>query len=225
VLRAAFARYDAFVANSEASRAATVAFAAPVPLHPFAVIPNGVDAADPPPPSAPRDRLRVGFIGRNDPAKGFDVFLDALELLGDEPVDAVAVGHGVPELVEQRGLDRVEAHGRCADAWGRLGTVDVLVVPSRSEGSPNVVLEAFVRCVPVISTDAGGAGELAADGRGTVVPSEDPPSLAAAIRRARLDPDRGRGGAERARNYVVRAHAWRRVVAAYDALLREIASD
>ncbi len=59
------------------------------------------------------------------------------------------------------------------------------MLPSRSEGSPYVLLEAMALAVPVVATAVGGVAELLGSGsRGTLVPAGDPAALAALDRRA-----------------------------------------
>jgi glycosyltransferase involved in cell wall biosynthesis len=220
-LRLALARYDRLVSNSVASRDATISFARPMRLSDFEVIPNGVEIPATAQPSSVASRLRVGFIGRDGPDKGLDVCLDALERLGDE-VDPCLIGHGVPEAVALRPGGRAWAVlGRIPDPWERCGDLDVLLVPSRSEGSPNVVVEAFARGVPVIGTLAGGAAELLAEDRGLCVPIGDAAALARAVREVAEDRSGTANRALRARAYVEQRHAWTRVAAQWEALLNE----
>jgi glycosyltransferase involved in cell wall biosynthesis len=62
--------------------------------------------------------------------------------------------------------------------------MDFLVLPSLTEGLPNVVLEAFSFGKPVVATRVGGVPELVTDGvNGIIVPPGDPASLAAGISR------------------------------------------
>jgi glycosyltransferase involved in cell wall biosynthesis len=61
---------------------------------------------------------------------------------------------------------------------------DVFALPSHSEGSSNVLLEAMVAKVPIVATSAGGNTEIVLDGKtGLLVPPREPPALAAAISR------------------------------------------
>ncbi len=153
------------------------------------VIPNGVDTDVFRPavtPRAPRDRQRIGALGRLTHQKGFDVLLDALpRVLDERAVEVVIVGEG-----EQRGeLERraaglpVSLPGARAggpDVAEYLRSLDVFVMPSRYEGLPNAVLEAVACGLPVVATDV--AGMRAAVGPGVeLVPAADPAALATAL--------------------------------------------
>ena len=87
---------------------------------------------------------------------------------------------------------------RVAEIYGKA---DVVVLSSTSEGVPIVLMEAMSHALPVVATEVGGIPELVDDGRtGLLVPSEDPASLADALRRILDDPERakemGREGAK-----------------------------
>jgi glycosyltransferase involved in cell wall biosynthesis len=71
-----------------------------------------------------------------------------------------------------------------------LASADLLVLPSLYEGLPNVVLEAMRARKPVVATAAPGTTEVVIDGRtGLLVPMQDPPALAQAIRTVIEDRD------------------------------------
>jgi glycosyltransferase involved in cell wall biosynthesis len=64
----------------------------------------------------------------------------------------------------------------------------LLALPSHSEGSPNVVLEAMAAGVPVVATAAGGVPEILTDEQtGLIVPLRDPAALAAGVERLLQD--------------------------------------
>lgn len=129
----------------------------------------------------------VLFIGLLVPVKGIDVLLEALGAIKDEALQAVLVGDGPlkeeieQEIATQRLAPRVFLVGRqpTLDIPLWLNAADVLVLPSRSEGRPNVVLEAQACGVPVIATRVGGTPELIKHGEtGLLIDSEDAGALA-----------------------------------------------
>jgi glycosyltransferase involved in cell wall biosynthesis len=85
--------------------------------------------------------------------------------------------------------DRVVFAGRRADAADLIGQLDVVALPSWTEGLPLVLLEAMARRRAVVATPVGGTPELVLDGEtGVLVPARDPEALAVAIQRLLADP-------------------------------------
>lgn len=113
----------------------------------------------------------VGAIGRLSREKGVDVFLDALALLKSRgtPVKGIIVGEGaleteLKELALRLGLgDSVEFLGRIDAMREVYEALDLMVIPSRSEGLPSVLLEALPTGLPVVSTRVGAMIEIAAE--------------------------------------------------------------
>jgi glycosyltransferase involved in cell wall biosynthesis len=117
--------------------------------------------------------------------------------------------------------DRVVFAGRRDDVGGLLGQLDVVALPSWTEGLPLVLLEAMARGRAVVATSVGGTPEAVTDGEtGLLVPPRDPEALAQAIRRLLADPDlRGRLGDAGRRRVAERFSAdamCRRVLELYD---------
>ena len=159
-----------------------------------ALIPNAVPDAPPVVSSALRRELRaeprVGVIARLHPEKGVNTFLEALaRIAAPAPaLHALIIGDGPlrPELARQvrrLGLEeRVHFLGLRSDARALLSYLDILVVPSVSEGAPLVVLEAMAAAVPVVACAVGGIPEQLRHGReGLLVPPEDPVALGEAV--------------------------------------------
>jgi len=110
----------------------------------------------------------IGVVGRLSSEKGVDIFLDAARLLMQRGVDfsTVIVGDGPDrQALEQTsaafGLqDRVQFVGAVKAVDPVYRRIDLLVIPSRSEGLPNVLLEALAADLPCVATDVGAVPEV-----------------------------------------------------------------
>jgi glycosyltransferase involved in cell wall biosynthesis len=79
---------------------------------------------------------------------------------------------------------RVIFAGQVNDVWPFYSAADVFVLPSHSEGSPNVLLEAMAAGIPIVATEVGGVPEMVEHNQSAMlVPANDPTALAAAIAR------------------------------------------
>ena len=170
------------------------------PAAPERVIHNGVVPAEFAPVVAGADASDIVFVGELRRLKGVDVLIEALGLLAADGrrVSATIVGSG-PEAAEfqaqARGLAGVKFPGampaREAFAHGRL-----LIVPSRAESLPYIVLEAAAAGVPMLATDVGGIPEIFGPERGRLLPPGDAAKLAEAIRTTLADPAAARSAAQ-----------------------------
>jgi glycosyltransferase involved in cell wall biosynthesis len=136
--------------------------------------------------------------------KGIDVLVRATAILAKEvpEVRVVVVGslHGTPaeraynlemlKLSESLGVaDRVQFMGKSDEVDALLRIGDIFVLPSRSEGMSNALLEAMRAQLPCVVTSVGGNPEAVADQEsGFVVPSEDSEAMAGRILRLLRDP-------------------------------------
>ncbi len=198
------------------------AAAAPLDLAPYRAPDAGAEGAA----RAPL----VAVVGRLSPEKGVDVFLAACaQLAGDgERFSAVVVGDGPDRAALEARRDALGLGGAVhflgpTPAVGSVyAQADLVVLPSRSEGLPNVLLEALRADAPVVATRVGAVPEVLGGepDAGPVVPPEDPAALAAAMRQTWRR--RGDAGAAAARARVAaRFSLGRRVrelAALYDAL-------
>jgi glycosyltransferase involved in cell wall biosynthesis len=128
--------------------------------------------AHPPWPADSGDELALAFVGRLDVvSKGQDVLLQVLglphwrerkvrlSLFGDGPHERCLRG-----IAGQLELSNVDFRGQSNDVEGIWAEHHALVLPSRFEGMPLVVVEAMLCGRPCIVTDVGGNGELVRDG-------------------------------------------------------------
>lgn len=148
----------------------------------------------------PQGRFAVLYVGGLIERKGVKDLLLAMsdERLSGATLDLYLVGEG-PQLDALRKLastgtlaDRVRFVGKVPKdrihLW--MGSADVLVLPSYSEGRPNVVLEAMASGTPVLATSVNGTSELVSDGTdGLFFPAGDVDLLAASLRRLIDEPD------------------------------------
>lgn len=138
-------------------------------------------------PLAPEARDLV-FLGEMRRLKGVSDLLEALSLLsGWRQVSATLVGDGPDRqefeaLAQRLGLlDQVRFTG-ALPARQAFGLGQVMVMPSRAESLPYVILEAVAAGKPLITTNVGGIPEiLPAE---MLVPPNDPKILAEAIRKS-----------------------------------------
>jgi glycosyltransferase involved in cell wall biosynthesis len=120
---------------------------------------------------------RFLFVGRYDRLKGLGTLLNAVRAI---PQDKAFELHLVGDIPERfaAGDERVQIHGPIHDAERMkefYDRCDVLLLPSHSEGMPNVLLEAMGRGMTAIATDVGAVNELLSDDRGRLIarPSQD----------------------------------------------------
>ena len=113
----------------------------------------------------------IGVVGRLSHEKGVDVFIDSLALLRSRgvAVTAVVIGEGdelqaLTDRARQAGVSGDIAFvGQIASMRAVYAALDLLVIPSRSEGLPSVLLEAMQQDLPVVSTRVGAMIEIAAE--------------------------------------------------------------
>ena len=131
--------------------------------------------------------------GRLSYEKGVDILIEAAKIVNESSIrcNVLIYGNGPEEnrihgLVKQYGLqDSVKLAGFQKDLRGPFGAMDFLVIPSRSEGFPLVLLESWAQGAPVVATPVGGLPELIADNENGLLAGEvNPRSLAAAIMKA-----------------------------------------
>jgi glycosyltransferase involved in cell wall biosynthesis len=190
---------DAIVCVSE--RQAVRVRRALVPASRVAVIRNAIETRsfDRPDPTYRRrlhdffaepPRIIVGAAGRLSPEKGFEQLVRAAHIVTevDPRVGFVLFGEGplrpaLTEMIERTGLQKkFILAGFRGDLEKFFSHLDLLALPSFTEGLPVVVLEAFAASVPVVATAVGGTPEVIEEGvNGFLVPPGDPAALARRI--------------------------------------------
>jgi glycosyltransferase involved in cell wall biosynthesis len=182
------------------------------------------------PASLPRPVF--GVVGRLSREKGVDVFLHACAALrkAGQRFGAVVVGGGPEDaslyrLCTHLGLgDCVHFAGPVAASTALYRQFDLVVLPSRSEGLPNVLLEALAADVRVAATSVGAVPEvLSVADAGVLAPPGDPAALAAAIAVA-LEADPRSPEAIRARAAVLDRYSLERRVARHVELYTALVS-
>ena len=119
----------------------------------------------------PQDKLVIGTIGRTKHIKGHDILLEGFApiCVKNKELHLVIMGGGelesrLNDLAERLGIsDNVTITGSLTDAYKYLKTVDIFIMPSRSEGLPVAMLEAMSTGLPVIGSNVGGIPEALGD--------------------------------------------------------------
>jgi glycosyltransferase involved in cell wall biosynthesis len=197
------------------------------------LIPNAVDTSL----FAPSDRLpssfrNILFVGRLDEMKGVDILLNAIAELKKRGIESscTIVGDG-PIKQDLQSLsgklhieNQVSFAGTCSDIVRHLHNAAIFVLPSRSEGMPNVILEAMACGIPVIATSVGGIPDIIQNGRnGLLVAPDDIQALSSAIATLFSDPDLADRIGNRARMDAESLFSLDRITGAYLALYKNLA--
>ena len=184
-----------------------------------------------------RDEAVILSVGRLSSEKGHADLLRASKILsgmnGVSPSRIVIVGDGpergaLTRLATELGVEKlVSFAGFQRDPKPYYALANIVAVPSHSEGSPNVVLEAMAAGLPMVACRVGGVPEILEEGvTGLMVASQEPEQMAQALRRLLTDAElRSRLGAA-AKTQAAAAHtpeAYRRaLVGFYQDTLRSL---
>jgi glycosyltransferase involved in cell wall biosynthesis len=168
----------------------------------IARIPNGVDTDffRRRRPAPPRPPVRFIHVGRRVPQKGVDLVLQATRLLiqrglaGQFEIKLYGLDypeHNYRSMAAQLDVDSaVEFLPHQEEIRDALDQAHAVILPSRGEGMPNVVLEGMSFELPVIVSRVSGAVDLVQDGAdGILIPVESPPALADAMQAIIQDPE------------------------------------
>jgi len=209
-----------------------------VPENKMKYIPNGVDTLQFRPNIDIRNRLRKELrlegkfvwltVGRFDPQKDYQNLLQAfsqvtskesntrLLVIGDGPLNPI-----IKNLSRDLGLrDSINFLGIRRDVDEILNAADGFVLASSWEGLPNVLLESASVGLPIVATDVGGNLEILVNEKtGFAVPPKDSDSLARAMIRLMLLPERVRlQMKEASREHILNHFSFEQVVAEWENL-------
>jgi glycosyltransferase involved in cell wall biosynthesis len=169
----------------------------------------------------------VGIVARLDEVKGHTFLFEALSLLKAEfpTLQCLVVGDGplrwrLEKEAKTRDLESlVRFLGFRQDMDDIYRRMDVLVLPSLTEGLPMTLLEAMAFEKPVVASSVGGIPEVVQNGRtGFLVPPKDAQMLARVLRRLILDPDLRRRMGTEGRRRVENAFSFEKEMTAYETL-------
>ena len=174
------------------------------------------------------------FVGRFAFNKGLDVLMTVaqrlvkegkkdlvrFQLAGDGPLLAQYQQAGLPENVEL--LGRVD-DPRLNELYAHC---DALILPTRFEGMPTVVLEAMARAKPIIVSDVGASGELVSAHNGYLLPPGDADQLYnAVVAFASRSPEVRAKMGTYSYDRVKEVFSWPVVVKGFGILFAEVAGD
>jgi glycosyltransferase involved in cell wall biosynthesis len=152
------------------------------------VVPNGLYRHEFYEPMLADDAVDFVFVGELRHVKGIDILLEALAAhQAVFPGKALIVGSGPEEvklkrLARRLGLNSRVAFSGAQPARSAFARARCIVVPSRAESFPYIVLEAAAARMPMIATNVGGIPEIAGDTGMTLIPPGDVGALAGQMR-------------------------------------------
>ncbi|RUX92884.1 MULTISPECIES: glycosyltransferase family 4 protein [unclassified Mesorhizobium] len=165
------------------------------PPIPNALVYNGLRATEFEPVVTEPDAADLLYIGMMRDLKGPDIFIDALALAGPQfgrALTAVMVGDGddLPRYHAQVKRLGIERHVRFLPpmpAREAFALAALVIVPSRAEAMPYIVLETLAAGKPMIATAVGGIPEIFGTGSPALI-QPDPVELADKMSQALADP-------------------------------------
>jgi len=141
------------------------------------VIPNGIDLNKFEGLSKEKLRKKFGlnktektilYVGTLRPIKGLKYLIEAMKIINDKNIKLLLVGRGeerrhLEKLVKKYEIENIVTFvGRVPnkEVFEYMAASDVLVLPSLSEGFPNVILEAMASGLPIVATKVGGVPKI-----------------------------------------------------------------
>ncbi len=181
-----------------------------VPRCEAVVVRNGLRPDEYVPVVPNADARDLLFLGMLRHLKGIDVFLQAIALLREKGriVTAHVIGQTTEmeswqELARAVGIGEQVAFHLPKPTREAFAMARALVVPSRAESMPYVVLEAIAAALPIVATRVGGVPEIFGPRADELVAPGDPTALAAAVERMLADPTRAAHDAKVRREWLL----------------------
>lgn len=158
-----------------------------IPENAIYHVPNMINVTSKPAQRNIHTPIVIGSLGRFVEKKGFDVFINALDILKQKeiPFKAVLAGDGplnkeLKNLIHRKGLSNdIHMLGWITNKSDFFDQVDIFALPSRDEAFGLVLIEALSRSIPCISTLSQGPSEILKDGNsGLLSPINNPNAFA-----------------------------------------------
>lgn len=159
------------------------------PKCPEAIVYNGISPEEFIPVPLNKTAGDFLYIGMKRDLKGPDIFLDALKVARDttsQDLTAWFVGDGPDEAKYEQQITDLELKdcitvSNAMPARDAFALADIVVVPSRAESLPYLVLEAIAAQKPMVAVNVGGIPEIFGDEKDRLVPTNNAEALARAM--------------------------------------------
>jgi O-antigen biosynthesis protein len=198
---------------------------------PVDIVPYGVPTQDLPPPPANNQSIHVLQLGSFEARKGQDLALAAFRILNDDQF----ILHFVGNIQDQNYRQQVVSHFadvRQVRYWDSIpkeqtaaiiADCDMLIVPSRDEVTPMVILEAMALGKPVIAARICGIPEMIEDGKtGFLFEMDNVQELANLMTRLGRDPDLRRQVGSQGRDFQRQHRTVEQCSKRFDEILHEL---
>ena len=179
------------------------------PHCPSVVIRNGLTPSEFERVRPANDAADFVYLGMLRDLKGVDVLLEAIARLKAEgrPVTVALYGDGPHEARYREFVARNELDDQVTFAGQRptreaLERGRAVVLPSRAESMPYIVLEAIAAGMPIVATNVGGVHEIFGPFSDELIPAGDASALANAMFAIKRDPTGAAARAEDRRKHI-----------------------
>ena len=158
----------------------------------------------------------VGAVGLMVQAKRFDLLIESVRIIQQNGMNygLLIIGDGPLKLQLYTKAEKLLQKGTCffpgfiRDAQKYMSMFDVFCLTSDYEGTPNVIMEALVGGLPVISTNVGDVSEIIENGvTGVILPSNNPEVIARSIQELLSNPEGAEKIAKAGKEKIVKEYA------------------